>query len=269
MGAPFTLPTDRRAKPARAGANGQLVYAIGDVHGRYDLLRDLVARIWHDWLAWGAGQRAVLLFCGDYIDRGPDSAAVIEALIWLREQGDFAVTLLKGNHEQALLRFIDDPVEGAEWLDFGGLETLASYGVAPPEAGAAGLRHARKALLEHMPASHLLVLQRLELMVTVGDYAFVHAGIRSGVPLAHQEEEDLLWIRDGFLDVERPFEKIIVHGHSWKSDRVDIHPHRIGVDTGGYHTGVLSAVRIDDDGIAVLQTIAADDRAAQPDMFRR
>ena len=145
-----------------------------------------------------------------------------------------------------MLRFLGDPEAGAAWLRFGGRETLASYGVAAPEADAEGeaLRAARDALLSRMPASHLSLLNELALMVVVGDYAFVHAGVRPGAPLGRQAEADLLWIRGPFLDCDRPFERVIVHGHTWLDGEPQLLGHRIGVDTGAYATGVLTAVRL-------------------------
>ena len=126
----------------------------------------------------------------------------MEALLWLRRRADLDVRLLKGNHEDAMLAFLDAPATGAAWLRFGGAETLASYGVLAPEPddGEAGLARARDELLERMPAAHLRLLQTLELMLQVGDYAFVHAGVRPRVSLAGQDEQDLLWIRKEFLE---------------------------------------------------------------------
>ncbi len=126
----------------------------------------------------------------------------------------------------------------------------------PPadEAEPADYLRARDALLERMPASHLRLLQQLELMLVVGDYAFVHAGVRPGTPLENQAEDDLLWIRQEFLAAPGPFEKVIVHGHSWLDERPTLLPHRIGVDTGAYATGVLTAVRLEDESVSVLRT---------------
>jgi serine/threonine protein phosphatase 1 len=233
---------------------GELIYAIGDIHGRYDLLKALTALILDDWKAHGEGRRPLLIFCGDYVDRGPDSAAVVEALIWMQQRGDIQACFLKGNHEAALMRFLDNPTDSAGWFRFGGVETLQSYGVAAPapENPAACLR-ARAQLLQRMPSSHLHFFERLELMLVVGDYAFVHAGVQPGVDLRGQREEDLLWIRQEFLEDEGPFEKVIVHGHSWTDDKPQFLPHRIGVDTGAYSTGVLSAIRLDGEGVGLLQ----------------
>ncbi len=236
---------------------GQLVYAIGDIHGCYAQLRALLRLIADD-AAFRAGRRvANLIFCGDYVDRGPDSAKVLDALCWLQRRGPFHTHFLKGNHEQAMLDYIADPGGGARrWLAFGGAQTLAAYGVAAPAPDAPPEAHcaARDALLARLPPAHLRFLEGLELMVGLGDYAFVHAGVRPGVPLAEQEEEDLLWIREGFLDVQRPSERIIVHGHSWDSDMPTLLPHRAGIDTGCYSTGVLTALRLEDGRADALST---------------
>ncbi len=238
---------------------GERIYAIGDIHGRYDLLKPLLALIAEDWANAPAPRRPVLVFCGDYVDRGQQSAHVLEALVWLQRRADMDVHALKGNHEQALMQFIDDPTDAAGWLRFGGAQTLMSYGVPPPESpdDAGACLAARDALLEKMPSSHLRLLERLELMLTIGDYAFVHAGVMPGRALADQAEDDLLWIRQPFLNNPGPFEKIIVHGHSWSDSRPVLLPHRIGLDTGAYATGVLTAVRLDGTDVQVLQAKGA------------
>jgi len=204
------------------------------------------------------GRRPLLIPCGDYVDRGPDSARVLTALDWIRRDGRIALRLIKGNHEAAFLAFLKDPHEGGPWLHFGGDATLLSYGVRPPDdfSDPVDLVRARDDLLERMPAAHLRVLQGLELMAVVGDYAFVHAGIRPGLPLARQKAEDLLWIRTAFLDQTARFEKRIVHGHSWLDAVPEIYDNRIGLDTGAYETGVLTAVRIEDGEVEVLQACA-------------
>jgi serine/threonine protein phosphatase 1 len=234
---------------------GQLVYAIGDVHGCYGLLKNLLTEIARDRAERARGRVPMLVFLGDYVDRGPDSAKVVQALVWLARRGGFALRLLKGNHEQGLLDFLHEPEQGAAWLSFGGAETLVSYGVTPPDAreGHEGLLRARDALLDSLPASHLQLLDDLELLVTVGDYAFAHAGVRPETPLEAQTEADLLWIRKGFLDVAGPFERMIVHGHTWVDAQPQMMEHRMGVDTGAYATGVLTAVRIDGAEVQVLQ----------------
>ena len=240
-----------RASPPPAAAGP--LYAIGDVHGRYDLLASLLPMLAND--AEGGGRRPTVVFLGDYIDRAGDPAAVLEALCWLKEWGGVHLHLLKGNHEQALLRFLDSPEEGAVWCGFGGAETLRAYGVEPPEQGEppSAWTAARDLLLRRLPAAHLRLLQDLDLMVVIGGYAFVHAGVAPGAPLARQDEADLLWIRDEFLETRRLFERTIVHGHSWVDDLPVLSAGRIGLDTGAYATGVLTAARLGAGRIEVLQ----------------
>jgi serine/threonine protein phosphatase 1 len=245
--------------PSKRKVGGRLVYAIGDVHGRYDLLKTLLGKVWEDCAERAAGRAPVLILCGDYVDRGPQSAQVLDALNWLSKRPDIRLHLLKGNHEDAMLDFLGDPEKAREWLRFGGAQTLASYGVTPPpeDADVKTLLRTRDDLLERLPASHLLLLQRLEMMVTIGDYAFVHAGVRPGVALADQADSDLLWIRGDFIDFDGPHERYIVHGHTWAEDRPQVLDHRLGLDTGAYATGVLTAARIEDFSLGFLQARAA------------
>lgn len=252
---------------AASKVGGQLVYAIGDIHGCYGLMKDLLATIAADSAARARGRRPVLVFLGDYVDRGPHSAQVMEALVWLQRRRDLDIHFLKGNHEQGLLEFMDEPERGAPWLGFGGAETLGAYGVQPPpEASPEALRAARDELLERMPASHLKLLLQLETLVVIGDYAFVHAGIRPGTPLEAQSENDLLWMRRGFVDQPGPFPKIIVHGHTWLGEQPQLMEHRLGLDTGAYATGVLTAARLEDGEVAILQARRSDVWApAQPE----
>lgn len=246
------------APPRILSTAGERIYAVGDIHGRYDLLKTALGQIATDCADDAASRLPMLVLLGDYIDRGPDSAKVLQALVWLRRRGEFALRLLKGNHEQALLAFVEDPAGAADWLGFGGAETLAAYGVAPPApgCGAAALAQARDALLDQMPASHLQLLEDLEPMVLVGDYAFVHAGVRPDRPLSAQTESDLLWIRRGFVDAPGPFERMIVHGHTWLSEQPQVTEHRIGLDTGAYATGVLTVARLDEAGMRLVQVRA-------------
>ena len=262
-GDPYTLtitrPKAAEVPPASPrSTDGELIYAVGDIHGRYDLLKNALAQIARDSVGEARGRLPMVIFCGDYIDRGPDSAKVLQALIWLQRRGEFALRLLKGNHEQAMLAFLEDPERGANWLEFGGKATLASYGVAPPRLGAEldALTNARDALMDLLPASHLQLLGELELMVIAGDYAFTHAGVRPETPLANQTETDLLWIRRGFLDAPGPFERVIVHGHTWVDELPQLTPHRIGIDTGAFATGVLTVVRLDEGAMQIFQARA-------------
>lgn len=253
------LRRNRSSSPPAPKADGRLIYAIGDIHGRYDLLTRLMEVIVMDLNESRVTTQPLLVLLGDYVDRGPRSAEVVESVIWLKARPEFEVRALKGNHEQAMLRFLADPIAGAAWIEFGGDATLMSYQVRVPRPlDEEGLANVRDELSRQLPQSHLALLQDLELSLVVGDYAFVHAGVRPGVPLAHQEEDDLLWIRNEFIRAPGPFEKVIVHGHTWEP-AAQIFSHRLGVDTGAYATGVLTAVRIDDSGHRLLQ---ATSRAA-------
>lgn len=247
----FLKPKADLPKPT---TGGRLVYAIGDVHGRVDALEVLLRSIVEDSRASAPAERPVLIFLGDYIDRGPASAEVVELIIAVAKQPAFEVHALKGNHEEALLQFLDEPDFGATWADFGGLATLSSYGVAPPigRTDPDAWTTAAKALARALPREHLTFYNELELMTEVGGYAFVHAGVRPGIPFAQQSAHDLMWIRQEFLQATRPFEKVVVHGHTPAAEPKNA-GNRIGIDTGVYATGILTAVRLDDAGATFLQ----------------
>lgn len=249
------LATAEPSSPPRSGdVEGQLVYAIGDVHGCYGLFRELLARIAADAAASARGRRPIIIQLGDLIDRGPQSAQAVEAAAWLQRRGDIEFQQLMGNHERAMLDFLEQPGPH-DWLMFGGDATLRSYGVEPPEPDAAPARfvEARDAMLERMPASHLHCLEHAESMLVLGDYAFVHAGVRPGTPLAEQGDDALLWIGGEFTSSDARFEKIIVHGHTIEEE-TRIRPNRIGIDTGAYRSGVLTALRIEDGDVRLIQT---------------
>lgn len=232
-----------------------LVYAVGDVHGRIDLMDLLLARIAAD----AAGRSYGLVFLGDYIDRGPASAKVIQRLLDLQGGGPASLVTLTGNHERMLLAFLDDEMQGGLWMDYGARPTLASYGIQPPRArtDAAGWTRAAAELRESMPPQHLQFLRTLPLGVEWGDYLFVHAGVRPGVPLEAQTPHDLTTIRCAFLKADYPGgERIVVFGHT-PTRRVELARGKIGVDTGAYATGVLSALRIEAGSTAVLDSTGA------------
>jgi serine/threonine protein phosphatase 1 len=228
---------------------GKRIYAIGDVHGRADLLSTLLRRIDVD-LEQKSIAEPVQIFLGDYIDRGPSSRQVIDLLITRRQAHE--VMFLKGNHEACAFQFLSDHRVLSEWRNFGGIDTLLSYGVAPtlrddPQSQqeiAIALRHA-------MPDSHRRFIEGLALSFTCGDFFFAHAGVRPGVPLHKQSQRDLLWIRDDFLLHEEDFGKIIVHGHT-PSREPDIRPNRINIDTGAYATGRLTCIVLERDEIRFL-----------------
>jgi serine/threonine protein phosphatase 1 len=224
---------------------GAQVWAIGDMHGRADLLKALTDHILED--AEGAPVRSDLtvIGLGDYVDRGPDSKAVISQLIALAHSAA-TTRFLMGNHEEAMLTFLHDPAIGPTWCEFGGRETLWSYGVEPPSRSAtdADWAQASKALGAALPADHRAFLESLEICCEIGDYFFVHAGVRPGVPLDQQSQRDMLWIRQEFLDHAGRWPKVIVHGHT-PTETVVVTPARIGIDTGAYATSVLSALRLE------------------------
>ncbi len=224
---------------------GQRMYAIGDIHGRADLLAELHRRIRNDSQGAPARVSCTVVYLGDYIDRGLNSKEVIDLLLDAPLEG-FDSVHLKGNHEDALLRFLEDPSFGPEWFAIGGDATALSYGVRIPKGLSTSQRfeHVWSDLPRRIPDRHLEFLSGLELKYQVGDYVFVHAGIRPGVALDRQDPADLMWIRDEFLEAEEDYGKVIVHGHS-PNRRPDIHDHRIGIDTGAYVTNVLTCLVIE------------------------
>ncbi|MDE2579137.1 MAG: serine/threonine protein phosphatase [Hyphomicrobiales bacterium] len=259
----FSRPKDKPkaaapARPAPAAPPGLRIYAIGDIHGRSDLLDELAAQIAHD-LATSRPQRAVTIFVGDYVDRGPDSAGVIERLSARRFPTP--ILALRGNHEEVLLNFLRDPNVMENWRKFGGMETLVSYGVDVSAAvRRAGYDDARDAFLERLPPAHLKFLQETHACVTYGDYFFCHAGVRPGVPLNMQKAEDLMWIRSEFMGYEGDFGKVIVHGHTPKPEP-EVLPNRINVDTGAFATATLTALVLE----GVEQRFLSTARHAPPD----
>lgn len=235
-------------------------YAIGDIHGEAGLLRDLLDRIVEDCERLPQAE-IHLVFLGDYIDRGPDSKGVVELLTQYRSL-DTNFHFLKGNHEDAMLAIIDgneDDLPG--WLRFGGRQTLASYGISE-RAIAMGGPFLRAEFAEKVPPHHLAFLTDLKLSVELGDYLFVHAGIRPGVPIDQQDERDLMWIRREFMTFVGSHPKMIVHGHTI-SEHVELMPNRIGVDTGAYASGILSAVALEGSGRRVLSVSSGRNGAQQ------
>ena len=241
----------------RPSTGGRLIYAVGDVHGRMDLLEELLGMIAVDAAATQPSEAPILVFLGDYVDRGPASRDVIDCLVRLTTLTNIEVRALKGNHEQAMMVFLVNPEFGPAWQQHGGAATLASYGVgAPPtRTPIEPWEEARLALIQAMPDTHLAFLQSLELFAEYGDYVFVHAGLRPGVPLARQVEQDLLWIREELIEERRPFEKVVVHGHTPEAEPV-FNRVRVGLDTGAYATGVLTAARLYGTEQSVLQATA-------------
>ena len=230
---------------------GLRIYAIGDVHGRLDLLDRLSATIFAD-MAQAKVERTLAIFLGDLIDRGPESAGVIERLA----SADFPtpIVALRGNHEELLLTFLNDPSVLDSWRKYGALETLHSYGVDISAASrGARFEEARRALASKLPPAHLRFLEQMPLTEERGGYFFVHAGVRPLVPLDAQRRDDLLWIREEFLRFEGEFGKFIVHGHT-PTPEPEVRRNRINIDTGAFATSVLTALVLEGEDQRFLDT---------------
>ncbi len=258
-----------RSRPANGGPTvsgrgatvppGTRVYAVGDCHGCLDALRGLRAAIVADSAGADAGgpraRRRVVVYLGDYVDRGPDSRAVLDLLIGEPLAGFETIHLL-GNHEAFMRGFLDGEDVASAWLRNGGVETLSSYGLDVAALNGpwpGGDRPAlRDALTAAMPEAHRVFLDGLVLSHTEGDYYFAHAGIRPGVPLEHQGENELLWIREPFLSSTADHGKVVVHGHS-VARKPEVRPNRIGIDTGACFGGKLTALVLEGDRHRFIQ----------------
>ena len=231
-----------------------IIWAVGDVHGRLDLLNPLVEAIVED-LSRSTAGRKIVVFLGDYIDRGPDSCGVLNRLSWLQDQPGIESHFLRGNHEDRMEAFLEDPEVGPGWCEYGGREALRSYGVTPPamKGDMEGWTAASLALNEALPDRQRLFLNRQEPSFSAGDYFFAHAGAKPGLPLTEQSPDDLMWIRQGFLDHPDAFEQVVVHGHT-PGETIHADARRIGIDTGAYATGVLSGIRLEGTAREVVQT---------------
>lgn len=231
---------------------GQRVYAIGDIHGRSDLLDAILTRIDADHAGRPPAERHIV-FLGDLVDRGPDSAGVVERIRQLCD-ADPRVHCLMGNHEEIFLRAIDGDDKALRlFCRIGGRETLMSYGVTAEEYERLDYAEVEQRLGEQVPESHQAFLTGLKEILIMGDYVFVHAGIRPGIPLADQKLAETRWIRDPFLDHRAPLEKMVVHGHT-VAEEAEMLPHRIGIDTGAYHSDRLTALMLEDTRRHVFST---------------
>ena len=238
--------------PPAALPPGQRVYAVGDVHGRFDLLQDLIGRIEADSAAREPTEVHVVML-GDLIDRGPQSREIID--YFLKGAPAFAQWhFIMGNHEEMLLKLIDQPDASLmpQFLRYGGRETLESFG-APQRVLDTPDLYSPDTLPYYVPEEHRTFLRKMEDGILVGDYFFTHAGIRPGVPLDDQEPQDLRWIRREFLDSEAHHGMIVVHGHTVIDD-VEVRPNRIGIDTGAYKSGRLTALGLEGTERWFLQT---------------
>ena len=235
-----------RRAPDPAVPPGLRIYAIGDIHGRSDLLDDVLARIASDDRSRGPAETHIV-FLGDLIDRGPDSAGVVARLRDLSQAHD-RVHLIMGNHEEMMLAALDEQrgksAAMRQFFKNGGRETLLSYGVEETDCPQTSLDELRQLAAAKVPADHLAMMRGMVPWVAFGDYLFVHAGVRPGVALEEQEEADLRWIRAEFLRSRESHGRMVVHGHSI-AESVEFQPNRIGVDTGAYASGRLSAVGLE------------------------
>jgi serine/threonine protein phosphatase 1 len=238
-----------------AGPPGMRLYAIGDVHGRLDLLQEMHVQIGRE-IARDRPDDWRIIHVGDYVDRGPDSRGVISMLRRL-VRDESRVVALGGNHDFGMVDFLGTADKDGLFALYGGRETALSYGVEADFSSSWLARQAADALLTAMPESHVDFLTTLPRSVAFGDFFFCHAGVRPGVPLAAQNPEDLIWIREKFLKWPHLHEKVIVHGHTPQAEP-EIMPNRVNVDTGAYMSGVLTALAIDGKTKRVLQVGVRD-----------
>jgi serine/threonine protein phosphatase 1 len=250
----FNFAPRRESGPA--GARGMRAYVIGDIHGRLDLLDQLLDSIHAD-ISSRKPRKILLVFVGDLIDRGPDSAKVVERLRTYLHRG-VRTMFLQGNHEEVLLRILAGEADLiTKWRWFGGTECLDSYGVDTRKLGEMSDSDALEVVRAAIPKEHVEFLESFDDSCRFGDYLFVHAGIRPGVEIDQQQQSDLRWIREPFLldDTDHGF--VVVHGHTIRSE-VEMRPNRIAIDTGAYRTGVLTALAIDGNESWVLDTRASE-----------
>jgi serine/threonine protein phosphatase 1 len=245
----------RRQQSGPAGARGWRAYGIGDIHGRLDLLDELLEQIHND-IRLRPVRQVLLVFVGDLIDRGPSSAQVVERLRTYRHPGVRTVFLL-GNHEEVLLRILAGEVDLiAKWRWFGGTQCLNSYGMDTARLAALSDEEALELIRNAIPKEHVEFLESFDDSCRFGDYLFVHAGIRPGVEIDQQRQSDLRWIREPFLLDETDHGFIVIHGHTIRSE-VEVRPNRIGIDTGAFSSGVLTAIAIEGSETWLLDTRTA------------
>ncbi|MEO7786417.1 MAG: metallophosphoesterase family protein [Sphingomicrobium sp.] len=232
------MKSRRRPRPSQRFVPAETrVYAVGDVHGCLAELEQLLEVIARD--IDGYHGRVLLILLGDLVDRGPDSAGVIDCILKGPLPGDEHHVLM-GNHEEAMLSVFEGTIEPRGWLSYGGLQTLESYGIERNEHFSKGFDLPDR-MRQAIPPEHVDFLRSLPDILSIGDYLFVHAGIRPGVPIGQQRSADLRWIRAGFLDSDVDHGLTVVHGHTIR-DEPDIMANRIGIDTGCYAGGKLTAL---------------------------
>lgn len=236
---------------------GQRVYAVGDVHGRLDLFAALVEAIEADDAARGSADTTIVLL-GDLVDRGPDSAGVIDLAREL--QARRTVRIIAGNHEEMFLQSLDDTDILKHFLRYGGRETALSYAIDAARYREATIEEAQAMLRDAVPAEDLAFIAEFEDHVAIGDYLFVHAGIRPGAPIEDQRIGDLRWIREPFLSHSGHHGHMVVHGHTI-TDEPEIRANRIGIDTGAYQSGRLTALGLEGAAQWLIEAVESDDGA--------
>lgn len=248
----FVREKDRQAASV---PEGERVYAVGDVHGRSDLLGPLIKAIEADDRQRGPAQTTIVLL-GDLVDRGPDSRGVLElARIWQRHR---KVHILCGNHEEMFERSFEDLEMLRHFLRHGGRETLQSYGIKRSELSAATLEEAQAMMCAAVPDEDRAFIRTFEDMVAVGDYLFVHAGIAPGIPFEEQRRSDLRWIREPFLSHKQAHGALVVHGHTIYDEPEEC-ANRIGIDTGAYSSGILTTLVLEGSERRFIAAIADED----------
>lgn len=241
------------SSPVARFLDGRVGFAVGDIHGRSDLLADMSALLDQRSIDdTRLGGPPIVIFLGDYVDRGPDSAGVLAQLA-AGGPRHCECRYLRGNHELSLMAFLEEPRANRGWMLQGGAETMMSYGVQPPPftAGEPAWQDAAAALRQAIPTTHLAFLEGLERYVEIGGYAFVHAGVDAALPLERQPDEALYWARDSFIASKKPFSHRVVHGHT-PVDKPYADARRIAVDTGAYASGVLTAARFEGEAVSFV-----------------
>ena len=248
--AAFTGPRAASGPTYRFTDDAVRIAAVGDLHGRVDLLNRLAPEF--NKAAQDTSKSFIEVYLGDYVDRGANPRAVIDFLIARRQLSDRKVICLAGNHEQMLVAALENDDEFRTWFGFGGQSTLMSYGISPVDA-LRNVKATRAAFNKAVPAAHVEFLASLSLSYEHGGFFFVHAGVRPGVALDAQDARDLLWIREPFLNTQANLGATVVHGHTPGSATV-FRPNRIGIDTGAYRTGVLTSLLVTSQAVTVLDT---------------
>lgn len=247
--------TRKKGNSTAGVPEGERVYAIGDIHGRCDLFEVMIEAIESDDRARGPARTTVILL-GDLVDRGPDSRGVIAAARQWQQFRD--IRILCGNHEEMFLRGFDDVEILRHFLRHGGRETLMSYGIEQPKLSAATLEEVQEMMGAAVPSEDRSFMEAFEDMIVIGDYLFVHAGIQPGVALEEQQRQELRWIREPFLSYNRAHGPVVVHGHTIY-DAPEQRFNRIGIDTGAYSSGVLTALVLEGNSRSFIETVEDED----------